>query len=1485
MAKRDVELIIRARNEASKALESVNEALRQLATDSTTAQSSYGKLSASADAAAKAFSRQEAELSETESQYRSLIAQMNAAEAVLRRLREEAKQGGAGQDALAARIRLVEQAYRDLSSNANRSAVSIQRQNDALASSRNSLQAISSVANAAAASINQLTEAERRSLAAAKALGPELAKVNAEMVRQQAFAARMAEGGKTNVTPVTGDATAQRRALLEIRREWIQSEAEARRLAGAIRALGGPTNELSAAMGRAQASARLAKQQYIEQRAAMHQLGAVTQQVVVAKRSAAAAEENHTRAMARSANASRTALSWAQRFRGEILSLITAYVGFQASINAADKAIKAFTSTESAEIRLSGVVGGDPAAAAAEMAYARKEADRLGFSVQIIADQWSKFAISAQASNFTMDQTRDIFVKVLNAGRALKLGNEQMDRSFVALNQIMGKGVIQMEELRQQLGEHIPGAFAIMADAAGVSGAQLSKMIEKGELTSDYLLKFADELERRFGKQLPDALKATQAEIGRFQNQTFEAFRTVAEGGFVQAITDELKAANQALRDDSARAWLTELGATLGKLVHILAAVARNADLVVVALGAFGGAKVASLLIGLGARAVAAATAFRALQASVAVANFAMASAGPVIASTGAAASVAARGVGLLATAFRFLFSATGIGIAITAISTGLAYWSTLTDDASEAMAAHERIVGEVQAAYVGAGRTLDGWADKVKDISLKQAQTSLQTFESEFKTMTENMRRDLANTTRGTLFSANTLMLEYAFEIGGADLDAAVEELKTLARAAMDGSKPLSEINARLKEIATTASDSRIRETAAAMQDTGLKAEGLQKKAREAQLVLKAITGTADEARAAMNELAGTVSKGSESFAKSASKLTEYQDALKKLKEFIPELTAEIKFTDSMTEIEAAYKKMVDSVSGSSVKFAEKQLADAAMWRDRAIEALKQSRELQFQSKLPIDGKAIMERIIFVESSGDPLAKAKTSSAAGLAQFTEKTWLGLFDKVFPELRELNTTQKLALRFNEDASRKMLEALTRENQASLVRAGIDPNATNTYLAHFLGAGDAIKVILANPNDLIKGLVQAESIEANKSILKDKTVGQVRGWAAQKMGGASPITSNGATEAEVETAKLLETQKNITTELQHQLKIAAESERQQFVLNELKKAQLDLTTDAGRALADLAGRTFDAVNKERLAEQERENAMKRVNDLLAVREELRRQIEFHENSGDSGTADALRERLVATNDQFRLAIDNAIKFWQSVGGPEAEAALLKLEGLKTSIADLNQQVVSGKQINEMLSQGGSEFFQNFSSSVADAARGVTTWREGLIAVWHTFLQFASDFLIKIAQMIAQQALLNALGASAGGGGGGGGFAAGLINGLFRHSGGKIGTGGGYKAVPAAWFQNAVRYHGGGIAGLKPNEIPTILEQGEEVLTEGNPRHIDNIGKGGAPSQGGVKIVNAFDAASFLTEALNSPLGERVLMNFVRANRTAFRAATG
>jgi phage-related minor tail protein len=74
---------------------------------------------------------------------------------------------------------------------------------------------------------------------------------------------------------------------------------------------------------------------------------------------------------------------------------------------------------------------------------------------------------------------------------------------------------------------------------------------------------------------------------------------------------------------------------------------------------------------------------------------------------------------------------------------------------------------------------------------------------------------------------------------------------------------------------------------------------------------------------------------------------------------------------------------------------------------------------------------------------------------------------------------------------------------------------------------------------------------------------------------------------------------------------------------------------------------------------------------------------------------------------------------------------------------------------------------------------------------------------------------------------------------LFSGTLVHSGGVIGAGVNRmsRTVSPLVFAGAQVLHNGGMAGLRSNEVPAILERGEEVLTADDPRHRNNLRAGG------------------------------------------------
>lgn len=113
-------------------------------------------------------------------------------------------------------------------------------------------------------------------------------------------------------------------------------------------------------------------------------------------------------------------------------------------------------------------------------------------------------------------------------------------------------------------------------------------------------------------------------------------------------------------------------------------------------------------------------------------------------------------------------------------------------------------------------------------------------------------------------------------------------------------------------------------------------------------------------------------------------------------------------------------------------------------------------------------------------ESAFNPQARAGTSSATGLFQFVESTWLDVVRRhgaahglgaqaaALTQGADAETRRGiLALRTDAEISARMAGELARENAAALrTRLGRAPSAGELYAAHVLGAGGAARLIEA-----------------------------------------------------------------------------------------------------------------------------------------------------------------------------------------------------------------------------------------------------------------------------------------------------------------------------------------------------------------------------------------------------------------------------------
>jgi tape measure domain-containing protein len=229
-----------------------------------------------------------------------------------------------------------------------------------------------------------------------------------------------------------------------------------------------------------------------------------------------------------------------------------------------------------------------------------------------------------------------------------------------------------------------------------------------------------------------------------------------------------------------------------------------------------------------------------------------------------------------------------------------------------------------------------------------------------------------------------------------------------------------------------------------------------------------------------------------------------------------------------------------------------------------------------------------------------------------------------------------------------------------------------------------------------------------------------------------------------------------------------------------------------------------------------------------------------------------TGDPLNWRAIATQD----ALSGARK----IGGVEyTRAARTPFEQFRAGLADvpalneaemkdartklvgtMDRWRVIGRETSSALSDGFTDFFSNIQDGAQSASKA--------------FRSMASSMLSDIGRIIARRAIAEPLAAGIM-------SFAGLAGGVatVKHAGGIVGVGSTSRFVDPGMFVGAPRLH----SGLAPDEFPTILQRGEEVIPKGQAgRRGESVNitvnvdgsKGGTPEQNsrmGAEIARQID----------------------------------
>ena len=229
---------------------------------------------------------------------------------------------------------------------------------------------------------------------------------------------------------------------------------------------------------------------------------------------------------------------------GNLAGALGVGIGVAGVATAIKDAVGAAVEFESITRKLQNTLG--PQGAAGALQFTKGLADQLGLSYKQLASDFGSFTAAASAAGIPLEQQQAVFQAVAKAGQSLGLSGDAVTGSLLALQQIASKGVVSMEELRQQLGERLPIAFSAAAQGLGVTQQELNKLVESGQLTAQ---QFFPALAKGLN-QLTAGAGGVETSAQQFQKlgNAWEELQVAFGESLVPTIIEQVKALSVALK-------------------------------------------------------------------------------------------------------------------------------------------------------------------------------------------------------------------------------------------------------------------------------------------------------------------------------------------------------------------------------------------------------------------------------------------------------------------------------------------------------------------------------------------------------------------------------------------------------------------------------------------------------------------------------------------------------------------------------------------------------------------------------------------------------------------------------------------------------------------------------------------------------------------------------------------------------------------------
>ena len=209
--------------------------------------------------------------------------------------------------------------------------------------------------------------------------------------------------------------------------------------------------------------------------------------------------------------------------------------------------------------------------------FIRQQSYRTGTRIEDTSKGYRNFYAAANMAGFAKGDIQGMYGDLLTSTRSIGASSIQTQGALLALEQMISKGTVSMEELRRQLGNALPGAFEIGAKAMNMTTAEFNDFVKSGKLASNvFVPRFIKQLKEEFAGGFVESTKSIDFALNNLHNSWVDFISDVGSSFFGQSLAKAINSLAD-LKNNCVglKTVLKIIGAVLGALirqVHIILA-------------------------------------------------------------------------------------------------------------------------------------------------------------------------------------------------------------------------------------------------------------------------------------------------------------------------------------------------------------------------------------------------------------------------------------------------------------------------------------------------------------------------------------------------------------------------------------------------------------------------------------------------------------------------------------------------------------------------------------------------------------------------------------------------------------------------------------------------------------------------------------------------------------------------------------------------